>query len=336
MKKMVFALMLGLLVVGCQPKTETVVIQGEKGERGERGEVGPRGESGQAGLSAYELAVKNGFVGTEIEWLQSLIGATGADGSDGRDGKSAYELWLEIPGNESKTLTQFIESLKGAPGVVGPMGPMGPSGSPGQSCTVTDTTGGATVACGAGTSVVIKDGIDGKDAISPTLTVTAASVTQCPNGGAVVNTVPVCFQSTVTQNIYGNTGVIKLCTSSNGSSEYGIVIGGSVYAVMHNELSSGKSNTYLAKLSIGTQYVTTDGVGCSFTLTQNMVDSVNVIKSLYMVTKQCLKSETGSSPGYETRTVLTDGVKFYEVDSNNSGSNHNGFKQITCQQQEVI
>ena len=33
-------------------------------------------------VSAYEIAVKNGFVGTEQEWLRSLHGADGADGED--------------------------------------------------------------------------------------------------------------------------------------------------------------------------------------------------------------------------------------------------------------
>lgn len=31
------------------------------------------------GLSAYEIAVKNGFVGTEAQWLASLVGADGAE-----------------------------------------------------------------------------------------------------------------------------------------------------------------------------------------------------------------------------------------------------------------
>lgn len=33
--------------------------------------------------SAYEIAVKNGFSGTEAEWIQSLNGANGKDGKDG-------------------------------------------------------------------------------------------------------------------------------------------------------------------------------------------------------------------------------------------------------------
>lgn len=37
------------------------------------------------GYSAYEIAVQNGFTGTEQEWLDSLVGAPGADGADGVD-----------------------------------------------------------------------------------------------------------------------------------------------------------------------------------------------------------------------------------------------------------
>jgi len=38
------------------------------------------GTDGEDGKSAYEVAVSNGFIGTETEWLVSLKGATGADG----------------------------------------------------------------------------------------------------------------------------------------------------------------------------------------------------------------------------------------------------------------
>lgn len=43
---------------------------------------------GDPGLSAYEVAVANGFVGTEAEWLESLHGRDGEDGKDGEDGQS--------------------------------------------------------------------------------------------------------------------------------------------------------------------------------------------------------------------------------------------------------
>ena len=43
----------------------------------------------QNGLSAYEIAVKNGFQGSETEWLASLKGDDGKDGADGKDGVSS-------------------------------------------------------------------------------------------------------------------------------------------------------------------------------------------------------------------------------------------------------
>ena len=38
-------------------------------------------------IDAYAVAVRNGFEGTEEEWLESLKGADGKDGEDGIDGK---------------------------------------------------------------------------------------------------------------------------------------------------------------------------------------------------------------------------------------------------------
>lgn len=37
--------------------------------------------------NAYQIAVENGFIGTESEWLESLKGEKGADGINGKDGK---------------------------------------------------------------------------------------------------------------------------------------------------------------------------------------------------------------------------------------------------------
>lgn len=75
-------------------------IQGEKGEQGAKGETGAQGEQGEAGESAYDIAVRNGFVGTEAQWLESLKGKNGTSGGGGRgaqgekgeDGKTSIEL----------------------------------------------------------------------------------------------------------------------------------------------------------------------------------------------------------------------------------------------------
>lgn len=45
-----------------------------KGEIGPKGDQGETGLTGDTGLSAYELAVENGFTGDEEDWLEMLKG----------------------------------------------------------------------------------------------------------------------------------------------------------------------------------------------------------------------------------------------------------------------
>ena len=47
--------------------------------------------TGENGLSAYEIAVANGFVGTEKEWLNSLKGAQGPKGDTGEQGPQGIQ-----------------------------------------------------------------------------------------------------------------------------------------------------------------------------------------------------------------------------------------------------
>ena len=101
-------------------------------------------EKGKDGKSAFEIAIEHGFVGTEVEWLESLKGVDGKDGvngkdgcdgrngvdglpgkdgkngadglpgCDGIDGKSAYIIAVEH--GFSGTETEWLQSLKGADG----------------------------------------------------------------------------------------------------------------------------------------------------------------------------------------------------------------------------
>ena len=86
----------------------------------QHGKDGADGKDGKDGLSAYELAVENGFTGTLAEWLASLKGEDGENGVDGKDGvngsdgKSAYIIAVEH--GFSGTETEWLESLKGADG----------------------------------------------------------------------------------------------------------------------------------------------------------------------------------------------------------------------------
>ena len=129
-------------------------VQGPKGEPGEQGIQGPKGDPGEQGIqgpkgdpgkSAYQLAVDNGFVGTEDEWLASLKqgpkGDQGEHGKQGADGKSAYQLAVDsgFVGSESDWLTSLKgekgdQGPKGDPGEQGIQGPKGkgPKGNPGE------------------------------------------------------------------------------------------------------------------------------------------------------------------------------------------------------------
>lgn len=48
---------------------------------------GLKGDKGDDGLSAYQIAVINGYQGSQTEWLTSLVGATGPKGDKGEAGK---------------------------------------------------------------------------------------------------------------------------------------------------------------------------------------------------------------------------------------------------------
>lgn len=58
-------------------------VDGTDGKNGVNGSNGADGSNGNIGDSAYQIAVKNGFTGTEQEWLDSLKGANGTDGQNG-------------------------------------------------------------------------------------------------------------------------------------------------------------------------------------------------------------------------------------------------------------
>lgn len=61
-------------------------LDGLNGANGKDGTNGTNGLNGADGKSAYEIAVANGFVGTQSAWLTSLKGTTGATGATGPQG----------------------------------------------------------------------------------------------------------------------------------------------------------------------------------------------------------------------------------------------------------
>lgn len=119
------------------------------------------------GYSAYEVAVINGFKGTEEEWLASLKGERGEQGKQGEPGTVVFEELTD----EQKEL------LKGNPGEDGEDGKDGVS----PAVSVTTITGGkrVTITDASGEHVFDimdgEDGNDGDDGVSPGVSITPIS-----------------------------------------------------------------------------------------------------------------------------------------------------------------
>lgn len=71
-----------------------------------KGEKGEKGDTGKDGLSAYEVAVNNGYIGTSEEWLASLKGARGEIGK-----MTKYEYTIPATSEGQTTLEIPLSTL---------------------------------------------------------------------------------------------------------------------------------------------------------------------------------------------------------------------------------
>ena len=76
-------------------------------------------EKGKDGKSAYEVAVAYGFVGTEVEWLESLKGVDGKDGVNGKDGCDGRNGVDGLPGKDGKSGADGLPGRDGIDGTDG-------------------------------------------------------------------------------------------------------------------------------------------------------------------------------------------------------------------------
>ena len=100
---------------------------------------GANGEKGTDGKSAYQIAIEQGYQGSESDWLSSLkgdkgekgnTGAKGNPGQDGAEGKSAYAIAVEHGYENSEE--KWLLSLKGEKGDAGERGEKGDTGLQGE------------------------------------------------------------------------------------------------------------------------------------------------------------------------------------------------------------
>lgn len=97
--------------------------------------------SGPQGLSAYDVAVTNGFTGSVDDWLATLVGPQGPEGPSGPVGPAgetgpAGAVGPEGPqgatGATGPAGPQGPEGQVGPQGAIGPAGPQGPAGADGR------------------------------------------------------------------------------------------------------------------------------------------------------------------------------------------------------------
>lgn len=125
---------------GATGPTGPTGVTGSTGSAGAVGATGPTGvagDDGDAGLSAYEVALTEGFVGSEAAWLASLVGPTGPTGLTGSTGSTG------AAGATGPTGPTGVTGSTGSAGAVGATGPTGPTG-------VTGSTGSAGAAGATG------------------------------------------------------------------------------------------------------------------------------------------------------------------------------------------
>lgn len=198
-------------------------------------------------LTAYGIAVKNGFAGTETEWLESLKGDTGAQGApgvgiysvekisgSGDPGETdTYGVYLD---DDDHTLLGTFDVYNGETGPEGPEGQQGPAGADGA----------------AGIN-----GQDGENGVS----ITAVTLTSGTHAPGALDTYTVHFSD-------GNVSTFQVYNGDDGAAgANGVGIADIQFT--SGDHSPGSTDTYTVLMEDGNSYTITvyngadgnDGVG---------------------------------------------------------------------------
>ncbi len=133
---------------------------------------GKDGKDGENGKSAYEIAVQNGYDGTETDWLESLKGQKGDTGEPGATGAKGDQGEPGTPGEKGERGEKGEKGDAGAPGKDGVNGKDGTNGVDGKNgtdgysptATVTETDAGAVISItdkNGTTTATVKNGTSG-------------------------------------------------------------------------------------------------------------------------------------------------------------------------------
>mgnify|MGYP000537403036 CR=1 FL=1 len=145
---------------------------------------GANGEKGTDGKSAYQIAVEQGYQGSESDWLSSLKGDKGEKGDTGLQGERGEKGETGQQGEQGPKGEKGDRGEPGTPGAKGERGEKGEKGDAG-------TPGKDGVNGKDGTNGT--DGKDGADGYSPTATITetdtGATITITDKNGTTTATI---------------------------------------------------------------------------------------------------------------------------------------------------
>ena len=89
------------LIADTTPLASLAAITGEKGDQG---------NPGADGKSAYQVAVDDGFVGTEAQWLLSLVGQQGPQGPSGPAGATGPQGSAGSNGSDGRGIASIVRT----------------------------------------------------------------------------------------------------------------------------------------------------------------------------------------------------------------------------------
>ena len=195
---------------------------------------------GDPGKSAYQVAVDNGFSGTEEEWLASLVGPQGPQGIQGPQGSTGPRGERGEPGEQGPQGIQGIQGIQGEQGVQGERGEPGPTGSTGPQ-------GPAGPQGQAG-----PQGVAGNDGFSPTATVTKS--------GSVATITITDKNGTTTANVYDGSGGGGNVNSVNGQTGDVVLTASDVGALSDSTVIPSKTSELTNDAGYISSYTETDPV----------------------------------------------------------------------------
>lgn len=221
---------------------------------------GVDGQDGADGKSAYQVAVENGFVGSEAQWLASLTGERGERGEKGDTGER---------GEKGE------QGIRGEQGVPGEKGDIGATGADGTSVTHSWNGTTLTVTSASGTSSADLKGAKGDKgdtgdtgAAGQDYVLTSTDKTAIAAEAAGMVNVP-----TKTSDLTNDSGFLTahqdISGKANAADVYTKTDADSRFLTSHQDISgkADKSDVYLkSALSVKTLSITDGGTTANYSV----------------------------------------------------------------------